>query len=259
MVQLTGERAGWGEGFEYDESRHLAAYRYARTLAQGKRVLDAGCGEGFGTRVLAEVADSVLGVDYAVDAIEICRQRWHEPNLRFRLGDFTAEDGLDESFDLVCNFQVLEHMEDEIGFLRRLRALLAPAGTLLLTTPNVLKSFSENPYHLREYRAEELRLLLEKVFDNVTLLGMHGNAKVTAFDAARERAVKRIMALDPLGLRHRLPDRVTKAAFARASLLVRHRARTGGNGERITPEDFSISADTLDESLDLVALCRVRG
>jgi SAM-dependent methyltransferase len=254
-AEFTGERPGWGEGFDYDESRALAAYRYAATLASSSRVVDAGCGEGFGTQLLADVATSVAGLDYSAAAIALCRQTWHKPNLSFRHADLTRPFAITETFDLVINFQVLEHLRDDLAFVQNLRTLLAPGGRLLLTTPNRLKSFSENPYHLREYTAPELRHLLERVFPHVTLLGMHGNATVTAFDRGRERAVKRILRLDPFGLRKLLPRPLVTFAFAKLAVLVRRRARSGTQQPAITPDDFFVSADNLDDALDLVALC----
>lgn len=253
MGQVTGERPGWGEGYDYDESRHLVAYRWAAGLAAGRRVLDAGCGEGFGTVLLADAGGDVVGLDRAADAVAAAGRRRARPGLAFRLGDLTAETG---RYDLVVNFQVLEHQHDDHGFVRRLAGLLAPGGTLVLTTPNVLRSFSENPHHVREYRPEELRTLLRRTFGEVTLLGVHGNARVAAFDAGRERAVRRVLALDPLGLRHRLPEPVTAFAFARLSGVVRRRARRSAPADPITPADFAVRDDAVDDALDLLAVCR---
>ncbi len=254
--RFTGERPGVGEPFDYDQARHLSAYRYAFALAPGKRVLDAGCGEGFGTQLLADVAASVVGADYSSDAIAFCRQTWHKPNLRFVQLDLTAPGDFADTFDLVTNFQVLEHIRDDRAFLEALKARLAPGGTLLLTTPNRLRSFSENPYHVREYTAPELRRLLEGVFGDVILRGMHGSEKVLAFDRAREQSVKRILRLDPLGLRNVLPKALVNFAFARLAVLVRRQARASAGQTRITPDDFAVRDDALDEALDLVALCR---
>ncbi len=253
---FTGERPGWGEGFEYDEARHLAAYRYAESLAAGRRVLDAGCGEGFGTQSLAAVADSVVGVDYSPVAVGVCREKWQADNLRFDRLDLVRPGNFDETFDLVCNFQVLEHIDDELPFLEGLRRRLGPDGVLLLTTPNRLKSFSENPYHVREYTAEELDRLLRQVFPDVTVRGMFGNDKVTAFDAARERSVKRILRLDPLGIRNMLPASVVNFAFARLAQLVRRQAGAGTDAASLSPADFEVRDDGLHDALDLVAACR---
>ena len=79
---------------------------------------------------------------------------------------------------------------------------------------------------------------------------------VTAFDAGREKAVNRILRLDPLGLRNLLPRAVIEAAFAKLAVLVRRQARDESGADKIVPEDFFVSADNIDEALDLVALCR---
>ncbi|MFQ5479419.1 MAG: class I SAM-dependent methyltransferase [Candidatus Binatia bacterium] len=252
---FTGERPGWGRDFDYDESRHLAAYIYAATLAGGKRVLDAGCGEGFGTQTLVGTADSVTGVDYSAEAVAACKRKWNMPGLEFFQLDLTSPGDFNDTFDLVLNFQVLEHIEDELPFLEGLRKRLAPGGVLMLTTPNRLKSFSENPYHVREYTAEELRVLLGKVFSRVTMLGTHGNARVMEFDRGREKSVRRILRLDPLGLRKLLPASFVNFAFAKLAVLVRRQARKSAGDGTIRPDDFSVGADGIDEALDLVALC----
>jgi len=134
-------------------------------------------------------------------------------------------------------------------------ARIVPDGALLLTTPNRLTSFSENPYHVREYAPDELYALVAPLFASVTLLGVHGNAKVQAFDGARRRAVERILRFDPLGFRRLLPRWLVTHAFARLAVLVRRQVRESTAAPRITPEDFAVRADAIENALDLVALC----
>lgn len=258
---FTGERPGWDADHDYDYARHLAAYRFAATLVAGRRVLDAGCGEGFGTSTLAAVATEVVGVDYSADAVAECRRLWcgnERPNLRFELVDLARPTGFDERFDVVLSFQVIEHLADAQAFLVALAARLAPGGTLVLTTPNRLRTISENPYHVREFTAEELRAELARVFDVVEIRGVRGNEKVERFDEGRARAVSRILRLDPLGLRRLLPRRLVEFAFARLSGVVRRQARAaaGARADRIVPDDFHVTTATDDRALDLVAICR---
>ncbi len=253
--EFTGERPGRGQNFDYDEARHFAAYAYARTLAAGKRVLDAGCGEGYNTQALGDVAEQVTGVDYSKDAVEFCRRTWTAANLRFEHVDLTQPVGFDDTFDLVLNFQVIEHIEEDRAFLEALKARLAPGGSLLLTTPNRRMSFSENPYHVREYTAAELRALLDEVFGSVAMRGMRGNDKVTRFDEARQRSVQRILRLDPLGIRNMLPQSLVNFAFARLANVVRSQAKTVAGDDRIETDDFYVTEEDLDRCLDLVALC----
>jgi 2-polyprenyl-3-methyl-5-hydroxy-6-metoxy-1,4-benzoquinol methylase len=256
--RFTGERPGWGEGFEYDFARHIVAYRYAATLVAGKRVLDAGCGEGFGTHTLADAAGEVVGVDYDEGAIADCRASWtgaERPNLRFEHVDLTNPGGFHELFDVVLNFQVLEHIQTPRPFLEALKARLAPGGFLLLTTPNRLRTVSENPYHVREYTEPELHQELSAVFPSVEIRGVFGNAAVEAFESRRAAAVQSILRLDPLGLRNLLPKSLVEFAFARLAKIVRKQA-SPSDQPLIRPEDFSVRTDGIERALDLMAVCR---
>ncbi len=99
------------------------------------RVLDLGCGEGAFTAELARAGASVIGVDVAQAAVQRARRR--HPSLDFRLaaigGPLPFEDG---SFDLAWASEVIEHVADTARWLSELRRVLAPAGRVLITTPN---------------------------------------------------------------------------------------------------------------------------
>ncbi|HEX5009899.1 MAG TPA: class I SAM-dependent methyltransferase [Planctomycetota bacterium] len=255
-TDFTGERPGRGALFAYDEARHAAAYRLARRLVGGRRVLDAGCGDGYGTASLAGLAKLVVGVDSSAAAIAGCRMRWREPDLRFEVGDVARPSISTERFDVVLAFQILEHMQDPVAFLRALQHRLLPGGLLLLTTPNRLTSATENPYHVREYTAAELRALLGAVFDEVAVTGLFGSARVMEFEARRARAARRILRLDPLRLRRLLPATVERAAFARLALAVRGQvAAAAPEVTGIGEQDFVEAAGDLDAAIDLVAQC----
>ncbi len=255
--KLYAERPGWGPDFDYDESRHAIAYRYASELGLGLRVLDAGCGEGFQTQTLGDGAASVLGVDYHAEAVETARRNCRLPNVRFAVVDLSKDSSLDERFDLVLNFQVIEHIADDRSMVARLRSLIAPGGTLMMTTPNLLQSFSENPCHLREYTPETFASLLRTSFDQVEILGVFGNERVLEFDRNRRRAIERILKLDPLGIRHLLPERLLHTAFARLGQLVRRVAHRSIGETPVTASDFRIEQGDVARALDLVAICRV--
>ncbi|HEY2388141.1 MAG TPA: methyltransferase domain-containing protein [Candidatus Binatia bacterium] len=255
--KLSAERPGRGAEFVYDEARHLAAYRHARTLVQGRDVLDAGCGEGFGTVLLAEGARSVLGIDYAAEPVATATAAYGRPGLEFRQLDVHDVARLGRRFDLVTNFQVIEHLPDPVRFLRAIREVVAPTGQLMLTTPNRLTSVSENPVHLREYTADELLELLQPIFGEVRMCSMLGNERVRAFDAERGRQVQRLLRLDPLGLRHLLPERLVYFAFANLAAVVRRRVVSAVHeAARIVPDDFTVAEASRPDALDLVAFCR---
>jgi len=246
-VSFTGERLpGESDDFAVDRERHLAAYRFARTHAAGRRVLDAGCGEGYGAALLAEVAAGVVAVDRP-EAVQVAAARHRMPGLAFRAFDLARLEALGERFDLAVSFQVIEHLPDPAGFLA---ALVACSDAQVVTTPNRLMSVSENPYHLREWTAPELLALAAPIVPDARLLGVHGSAGVLAWERARGEQVRRLLAWDPLGLRRLLPATVVQRAFPRLARLVRRRLT--GAASAIGPDDFTIGADRLDTALDLV-------
>jgi SAM-dependent methyltransferase len=255
---FTGERLPGGGDVEFgvDMERHLAAYRFAADLAAGKRVLDAGCGEGYGASMLAGHAAAVVGVDRA-EAIAIASARYPGPRLAFRTLDLMALPSLGERFELVVSFQVIEHLPDPTGFLRALAACTAPGGTMIVTTPNRLMTVSENPYHLREWTAPELLALAAPVLPGVRVRGMNVSDRVLAYERARGEQIRRILRLDPLGLRKLVPEAVVRAAFARLARLVRRRVGAAGALPTVGPEDFTVRDDDLERALDLVLVATI--
>ena len=257
MSEFTGERLpGAGGDFSVDLERHLAAYRWAATQAAGRRVLDAGCGEGYGTALLAETAASVVGVD-RVEATSVAAARHARPNLTFRTLDLGALDALGTQFDLVLSFQVIEHLPDPTGFLAALARRTAPGGTLLVSTPNRLMSLTENPYHLREWTAPELHALAAPVLPGVRVVGVHASERVLAYERARAAQVQRILRLDPLGLRKLLPESLVKAAFGPLARLVRGRLRAGQALPAVGAADFVVGDGDMARALDLVLVATI--
>ncbi|MBI3783371.1 MAG: class I SAM-dependent methyltransferase [Deltaproteobacteria bacterium] len=254
---FTGERLVADDLlFAADFARHLVAYRFAQQWVRGKSVLDAGCGDGYGTELLAQHAARAVGVDRSAETIAVARQRYRRANLEYRVCDLHRLADLHDSFDVVSHFQVIEHLHDPVPFLRQARQVLQPGGALIITTPNRLNSFVENPYHVHEYLAAELRQLLSQVFDQIEILGVCGNDKVMTFERQRGVQAKRILRLDPLGLRNLLPRRVVEWAYARLARVVRRRIHSAEPGvTAIGVDDFSIGNDA-EASLDLLAICR---
>jgi 2-polyprenyl-3-methyl-5-hydroxy-6-metoxy-1,4-benzoquinol methylase len=251
-VTFTGERLHEGdERFALDIARHRAAYEVARRHAERGRVLDLGCGSGYGTELLAGGRAHVVGID---------RVPPDRPSRRcggsFLLGDLRAVPLAPGSFDLVVSFQVIEHLDDPAFYVDALAELLCPQGLALVTTPNARTSDGVNPYHLHEYTADELAACLGKRFGEVEMRGIHPTEPVRRALEERSRRIRRIVKLDPLGLRDRLPRRLVEWLFARFALLVRRPGRRPAGGEaEVTWRDFPVGpAD--DSCLDLLALCR---
>jgi O-antigen biosynthesis protein len=151
------------------EVEHLGRYAWASRCAQGRRVLDAGCGVGYGSLLLhAAGAVSVSGVDIAQEAIDAAEQRaGHLAS--FAIGDISALSFEDASFDLVVCFEAIEHVVEQERALDELRRVLTPDGLLIVSSPNREVYAAGNPHHTHEYTPEELRSTLAARFANVRL------------------------------------------------------------------------------------------
>jgi SAM-dependent methyltransferase len=155
---------------------HWHRYVFARGFANGKRVLDAACGEGYGSALLASRATSVLGMDISAEAIAHAKSRYADrANLRFERGDCTALDLPAASFDLVVSFETLEHVAAQEELISGFARVLADDGAFIVSSPDK-RTYSEisgfrNEFHVHELYREELVTLLKKHFPFVNLYG----------------------------------------------------------------------------------------
>lgn len=186
-LPLTGERTVPGIPEEnYWFRRHEIAYRFALPYVAGARVLEVGCGEGYGTALLATTAADVIGLDY--DALTIAHAARSYPRARFVRGNLAALPLPSKSLDVVVTLQVIEHVWNHDEFVRGCLRVLRPGGFLLVTTPNRL-TFSPgletpvNPFHTKEFTAAELaELLTENGFEVRQVLGLHAGERLAALD-----------------------------------------------------------------------------
>ena len=158
---------------ELTDAEHLLRYAWAARLAPGRRVLDAGCGLGYGSRMLRRAgAAEVVAVDIAEAVIEAAGAD-AEPGLSFTVGDVGDLDFEDGSFDLVVCFEVIEHVHDQRRVIGELVRVLAPDGLLVLSSPNRAVYVPGNPHHVHEYLPDELHAALAESLEYVRLWRQH--------------------------------------------------------------------------------------
>ena len=248
-VTFTGERLHAGDTlFSVDLARHEAAYELAAAQLAG-RVLDLGCGSGYGAAALAARHTPVIGLD------RIRPDAANRGAVRFLRADLHGIPLAPESFDLIVSFQVIEHLEDPTPYVNAIARLLAPGGTALVTTPNILMSDGVNPYHVHEYEADELERLFRTRFDAVEVKGIGASEPVHDYLAARSARIRRIMRLDPIGLRNLLPRAVIEWLFAKFAILVRRNTAASDGAPPVTWRDFPVGAADA-RCLDLLAICQ---
>lgn len=172
MIQFTGERlVPEADNCEprfaekmYQE--HLARYAFAAQWVMGKRVLDVGCGVGYGSRWLAENgAESILAFDHSSDAIGHAREFYAHPKVTFKVASATNFD-FGERFDVVTCFELIEHVDEQQAVIQCIRRALNDDGVLIISTPRALETV-RSKYHKREFSEIEFRALLEESFSQV--------------------------------------------------------------------------------------------
>ena len=154
---------------------HWHRYAFAADLVKGKKVLDAACGEGYGSALLADHAAEVLGMDIDQTSVDHARARYGDrPNLRYRQGDATLLDLPDASVDVIVSFETLEHVHEQARMIDGFARVLKPDGLLIISSPDKA-TYSDaighqNPHHVRELYRNELEALLKTHFPALRLL-----------------------------------------------------------------------------------------
>lgn len=174
MAEFTGERVIAGKVDVDLWNEHISRYLFASRLCRGKRVIDLGCGSGYGSAELARLAESVVGVDVAEVAIAEAQAQYGGTNLHFEVASLEKLPFADGAFHLGVCFEVIEHLKDFRPLLAEARRVLDPSGQLIVSTPNI-KFYAEsrklngpNPFHEHEFSYEEFRSVLGEYFPHQT-------------------------------------------------------------------------------------------
>ena len=172
---LTGERMILNRMKKETEIEHLCRYEYAMQFVGGKKVLDAACGSGYGTKMLAQKAMNVIGMDISQEAIEYAKQNYKKDNSEYFVGSVEKLPFKDNEFDVVVSFETIEHVDERIqkAFLNEIQRVLKNDGMLIMSTPNKKIYTDErtggvmSEYHIKEFYEDEFKRFLASKFKYV--------------------------------------------------------------------------------------------
>jgi SAM-dependent methyltransferase len=234
--------------------RLIKAYYLSLDYIKGGDVLEVGCGEGRGVDLILPKAKSFTGIDKIQEVVDSLKTKYPKGNFKqMVIPPFASLP--DNHFDVVVSFQVIEHIKDDLGYLKEIYRVLKPGGKALITTPNIKLSLSRNPWHIREYTANELSELSKSIFANVEMKGVTGNEKVMTYYENNKLSVDKMMRWDVLNLQYRLPAFMLKVPYEILNRMNRNKLQDKNDGlvSEIHHSDYLLSDDA-DNSLDLFCI-----
>ena len=152
-------------------AEHFQRYHAVLDIVKGKKVLDAACGSGYGTALMASTAKSVTGIDISTEAIGYAKKRYAElDNVQYMEASIAELPFEAHSFDVIVSFETIEHVNEELqnSFLQEIKRCLKADGILIMSSPDK-RTYSElhdfnNEFHVKEFYFEEFEAFLQQEF-----------------------------------------------------------------------------------------------
>jgi SAM-dependent methyltransferase len=257
VAACTGERPIPGATPDSLLALHDAGYREVIARLGDGLVLDIGCGIGDATASLSAPSRMVVGIDYSATTVVAAARAHGRDGVRFagmdgaRLGVRTG------AIDAVVSSHVVEHFTNPARHVAELARVLRADGTAFVITPNAPADF-ENPFHVYLFEPAHLVSLLSLFFEEVECIGLEGDDDLQRDFAARRASGERILRLDVLGVRRRLPRRTYVWAYTRALPFVYRMLgpERSGVGSGLDASHFFVSREITPTTPVLFAIAR---
>lgn len=172
---FTGERFVPGINDPELYIEHIQRYSSIVECVKDKIVIDAACGEGYGSAILAEKAKRVIGFDIDAGAVERANKNYGKTNVEFHQGDISKLPIDDKVADVFVSFETIEHVDEKLQkkFISEVKRVLKDDGIFIISSPNKA-IYSDlfhyhNEFHVHELYKEEFTDLLKCEFEHIHL------------------------------------------------------------------------------------------
>ncbi len=221
------QRMGW----------HLEKYRFSQQFINKHSIVaDIGCGLGFGSKLLADKSRMVYAFDINPELIGYLKEKYGSiSNIEWNVFNVETDELSEEQFDLVCLYEVLEHLHNPLDSLRKIRKSLKKGAFLLLSVPNsaLIDSKGSNRYHQTGFNLDSLNKLLRIIFSDIR------------YYSQGYISWKFFLKYVPLNIKKYLPSFI-KISIRRLLTLQ----------SNLTNEGISISSEKPQQGRWIVAVCR---
>lgn len=173
--------------------KHRYAYELALSfIKKTDKVLEIGCGDGYGADLLSTSGADVLALDVDEDSINYAKRKYEKDNLNFEVYDGEAINYADHSFDVIVSFQVIEHVANVNAYLNNIVRLLKPEGLFIITTPSRTYRLAKdqrpwNEFHLREYDQESLKQEFNGIVTSPSIFAVKASEEAMSIEKERCR------------------------------------------------------------------------
>lgn len=250
-MKLEGERlvpkANNRDAFYWE---HLKRYQFAKPYIVNKKVLDLGCGTGYGSAALISMgAKSVDGVDLSRGAIDFARANYSPKGLSFKVADALNLPFKNNTFDSIVSFEVIEHVKNYSKYLTEAFRVLKKGGYFIFSTPNIKQyRAGSSHFHFKEFSSQELRSIFKGRKLPLELFGQ--TFKKREYLAAQKQYFQRYQRFTLGGSRiikkiyHLIPSSIKAAGYKYFFLEL----------PKISPKEIIISKKQIDKSITLIGL-----
>jgi ubiquinone/menaquinone biosynthesis C-methylase UbiE len=249
--------------------KHYKPYTYIYKQVEGKKILEIGCGAGYGINLVATKADKIKTVDIDIDSLNYAKNNSNATNIEYiHKNVLKGLDFEDNSFDIIISFQVIEHFtrKEVSTYLNEMKRVLKPYGRIYITTPNRdIRLFPlqkpKNKYHPIEYSYTSLKKILEKHYKNVSIKALHSNREIeNIFNTRKNQKVYQVFVIKPI---KKAVIKVAKALNIKpVKKIINRRSeykrpRYSLNLDVINENIFWFENNNIKGAIDFMAICEI--